>query len=418
MEPMRQLAFISLLLLLILSGCIATSLTPTVNDPQTPHPTPDYDAVVEVVATEATAPLPFTVLYAGEDITRSIYEPAAGTYLGAWLWPDLAKPDFEEMIEKKHAVFAMEMTLGDEFPAVWILQSIAAQAAPLIILRMPDNAADDFPLVEITMLAHELGRFNLPAFVVFNPLPPGPGMGPDDYVLLFRYARVIFRTYAPMVAFVWHSSDNHATARNPFYPGHDVVDWVSVSLTTPQGPDGFTYDIPTLLAPFYVNFQQYKPIIILPLGVGHFSHRDFVYRVPQAAEEIVRVYEAIRNGFPRVRLIVYANNGYTTPERDDFSITRERATKEAYRDAVADSHFLSRLEPGGADGPIWLLSPFHGYYHEGQVFIDREILPANQRRIPPAAIAEINGRTYVEISAATGLKIDVDHARRMIWVTG
>jgi len=392
-------------------------MTPSAEEPQNTPIVQDYDTAIEAMAITETAPIPFTVLYAGDDIVRAVYEPTAGTYLGAWLSKDLTKPDFEALVEKKHAVFAMEMMLGDCFPTTWILQSIAAQAAPLIVLRLPDTAADDFPLVELTAFAYELGRYNLPAFVVFNPLPPGPGMGPEDYVLLFRYTRIIFRTYAPMAAFVWHSSNNQATPDDPFYPGHDAVDWVSISLTAPQGPDGFVYDIPTQLTPFYVSFQQYKPIIIVPIGISHFSHRDFVYRVPQASKEIIRVYEALRDGFPRVRLVVYANNGLTTPQRDDFTITREQGTKEAYRDATADSHFLSRLETGGGEGPIWMLSPLHGYYYEGQVFIDRELLAEGRHRIPATSIAEINGRSYVNINSVPELEIEVDHIRRVIWMS-
>ena len=412
------LSLFSIAMLLILTGCPTASLSLATSEPQAPPPTyHDSDIVVEVIATtESTTPIPFTVLYSGGNISKAMYEPATGAYLGAWLWQGISKPDFETMVEKKHAVFAMEMMLGDEFPAIWILQSIAAQATPLIVLRLPDTITEDFPLAEITLFAHELGRYNLPAFVVFNPLPPGPDMHPEDYVLLFRYARIIFRTYAPMVAMVWHGGDTMATPSSPFYPGHDMVDWVSVSLTAPQGPDGFIYDIPAQLVPFYVSFQQYKPIMILPIGVSHFSHRDFVYRVPQAAAEIIRVYEAIRNGFPRVRLVVYANHGLTTHQRDDFSITREEGTIEAYQDAIADSHFLSRLVTNAEEGPMWMLSLQHGYYHEGQVFIDRELLPAGHGRIPPAAISEINGRSYVEIGVVSGLKIEVDHARRVIFI--
>jgi len=412
---------IFLLTLFVLTGCIATSRTITLEEQQNLHSPDDEqecDIVVEVIAVpELTAPLPFTVLYAGENMTRAMYEPAIGTYVGAWLWQGLGKLDFEAMIEKKHAVFAMEMMLGDEFPATWILQSIAAQAAPLIVLRLPDTAADDFPLTELTMFAHELGRYNLPSFIVFNPLPPGPGMSPEDYVLLFRYARIIFRTYAPMAAFVWHSNNNQSTPESPFYPGHDAVDWVSISITAPQGPEGFINDIPAQLAPFYVNFQEYKPIMLLPIGISHFSRRDYVYRVPEAAAEIMRVYEAIRNGFPRVRLIVYANHGITTPQGDDFSITREQGTIDAYRNAIADSHFLSMLEPGGEEGPVWMLSAYQGYYYSGQIFVDREMLTARQQRIPSTAFSTINGRSHVEIGAIPGLMFEVDYARRVIWLT-
>jgi len=117
-------------------------------------------------------------------------------------------------------------------------------------------------------------------------------------------------------------------------------------------------------------------------------------------------------------MVVYANHGATTPQRDDFSATREKGTIYAYRGVIADGHFLSRLEPGGDEGPIWMLSDFHGYYHEGQVFIDREILMARQQRVPPTQVTEINGRAYVEIGRVNGLEIEVDHARQVIWLRG
>ena len=419
MEYMRLKAAL-IFLLLLLTGCTAVRSHFITAEPEQNSrfiDVPEYTAIVEVAA-DITGPVPFTVLYTADDIAWAPYEPAEGAYLGAWLGPTTGKPDFEGIIEKKHAVFVLEMTIGDEFPATWILQSIASQAAPLIILRLPGDPVDDFPLVELATFAYELGNFNLPAFIVFNPATPGSGMTPEDYVLLFRYTRIIFRTYAPMAAFVWHGYDNLATHESPFYPGHDAVDWVSLELLAPQGPEGFIYDIPTQLTPFYLSFQRYKPIIILPVGVSHFSRRDYVYRVPEAAAEITRIYETLRNAFPRVRLIVYRDHGSTTPQGDDFSLIREKGTILAYRYAITDGHFISRLEPGSTEGPILMRSQLHGYYYDGQIFIDREILAARRHRPIPAATTEINGRIYVNIDNIRGLEVEVDHAVRVIILTG
>jgi len=310
----------------------------------------------------------------------------------------------------------MEMNVGDEFPTTWILQSISAQAAPLIKLHMPTCPDSDFPLQEIANFAYELGRFNLPSFIVFNPLSDGHEIYPSDYVLLFRYARIIFRSHAPMAAFVWHGYSNTATPESPFYPGHDVVDWVSLALLAPQTAGGFDADIPSQLKPFHYSFQQYKPIIALPLGVGHFSRRDYVYRVPQAATELTRVFEALRDTFPRLRMIVYANNGISTPQGDDFSLTREVGLIAAYTSVVADDHFISRLTAGGAENPQWMRSHLHGYYYEGQVFVDREIFEVRQLRTLPTDTKEINDRTYISIAGLDWMKIATDHTRRVIFM--
>ena len=405
-----------LFFILLLTGCTAIRSPFVAAEPEPTGrfvDTPEEAITVEAVA-DTTGPVPFAVLYASDDIAWAMYEPATGAYVGAWLRPDMNKPDFERMIEERHAVFVLEMTLDDEFPTMWILQSIASQAVPLIVLRLPGDPDDDFPLMELAMFAYELGKFNLPAFIVFNPHTPGSSLCPADYVLLFRYARIIFRTYAPMAAFVWHGYDNMTTPDSPFYPGHDAVDWVSLKLLAPQNAEGFTNDIPEYLTPFYLSFQQYKPIILLPIGISHFSRRDYVYRVPEAAVELTRVYEALRGGFPRVRLVVYRDHGSTTPQGDDFSLTREERLINAYRYIIADCHFIHRLEAGSTEGPIWMRSALHGYYHEGQVFIDREILTDRGHRPIPTATTEINGRIFVDIEAVRGLEIEADHAIRVI----
>ena len=415
MEFMR-LNVVLIFLLLVLTGCFAGRSSHVTEEPEPCNQlfdAPEDTVAVEAVA-EATGPIPFTVLYAIDNIPWAMYEPAEGAYLGAWLRPDMSKSEFEDMIEKKHGVFAHEMVVGDEFPTTWILQSIASQAAPLIVLRLSGSSDDDFPLAELAMFAYELGNFNFPAFIVFNPHIAGLDINAEDYVLLFRYARIIFRTYAPMAAFVWHGYDNLATTESPFYPGHDVVDWVSLEILAPQGSEGFKSDIPEELMPFYLSFQRYKPIILLPVGVSHFSRRDYVYRVPEAAAEIVRVYEALRSQFPRVRLVVYRDHGSTTPQGDDFSLTREESLISAYRYAITDSHFISRLGPGAMEGPIWMRSVHHGYYYEGQILIDREVLTARRHRPIPTVTTEINGRTFVDIEAVRGLEIEADHAKQII----
>ena len=410
--------FLAVFTLLFLAGCMSGRSYSTheeQNYVEIPDDTYVIEAVVDVIA-EIPGPMPFSVLYSTNEITGAIYEPAVGAYLGAWLRPDIAKATFERMADKKHAVFAMEMSITDDFPTTWILQSIAAQAAPLIVLNLADEGEDDFPLAELASFAYELGNFNLPSFIVFNPLPSKPNISPDDYILLFRYARIIFRTYAPMAAFVWHGYDNTATPDSPFYPGHDVVDWVSLEALAPQDVDGFIIDIPSYLKPFYLSFQRHKPIILLPLGVGHFSRRDYIYRVPQAAAEITRVYNTLRDLFPRVRLVVYGNHNISSPYWDDFSLTREDALMSAYREAIADIYFLSRLISGDFDGLLHMRSALHGYYYQGEVFIDHGILEARQHRPIPTATKEINGRMYVNTNDINWMKVAADHTRQVIYI--
>jgi len=411
---MKKLIILFVFFLLALTGCVSALTSPAVEEPDSRFFDVHEETPVVEVAVEAPGPVPFAVLYSALDIQGAMYEPTDGAYLGAWLRPDMTKTAFEETVGNKHAVFVLEMTIGDAFPATWILQSLAAQAAPLIILQLPCD--DDFPLEELANFAYELGTYNLPAFIVFNPHTPESNITPEDYVLLFRYVRIIFRTYAPMAAFVWHGYSNEATPESPFYPGHDVVDWVSIKMLAPQDSDGFIVDIPSQLKPFYLSFQQDKPIIILPIGVGHFSRRDYVYRVSQAAAEIKRVYEAIRDTFPRVHMVIYASHNISTPDGDDFSLTKEEALITAYNTAISDSHFITRLESGRIDSHVWMRSPLHGYYYNGEIFIDREILTTRRHLPIPSATTEINGRIFVNTASVNNMKIATDHTRRVIYV--
>ena len=411
-EPMRH--FIFLALLFLLTGCISTAPFREEEDSGLIYIKEEIP-VVEVVA-ESTLPVSFSVLYVVLEMTGAMYEPAEGAYLGAWLRPDIVKAEFEERVGKKHAVFALEFTVGDEFPTTWILQSIATQAAPLIIFNLPEECQADFPMTELAAFAYELGAFNLPAFIVFNPLMDERNICPEDYVLLFRHARIIFRTYAPMAVFVWHGYCNTATEESPFYPGHDVVDWVSIGALAPQGADGFIVDIPEFIMPFYLSFQREKPVILLPLGISHFSRRDYVYRVPQAIEEMQRVYNIIRDSFPRVRMVVYADNNITTPEWDDFGLSREDAKIKGYGVAIVDNHFISRLEAGSLERPMLMRSPLHGYYYQGEVFIDRGVFEASHHETPSTTTKEINERTFLNAADIDWIKIITDHSRRVIYV--
>ena len=413
---MKKLISAAIVLLIILTGC--ATIFPTHIEEDTGSrflDIPVYVPAIEVVA-ETSGPIPFAVQYITGNIARAIYEPDNGMYIGAWLGQHFTKSNFSNLVEKRHAVFARDFFIGDEFPTTWILQCIAAQAAPLIVLRLQEYHEDNFPLAELGTFAYELGNFNIPAFIVFNPLSQDTAMYPEDYVLLYRYARIIFRSHAPMAAFVWHSHDNELTPDSVFYPGHDVVDWVSLEVLAPQIADGFLVDIPSELKPFYLNFQYHKPIMLLPIGIGHFSRRDYIYRVPQAAAELTRVYEVLRNNFPRLGMVVYRDQRNITPQGDDFSLTNEKSLINAYNAAITDDFFISRITTASEDGFAWMLSAYRGYFLDGDVFIERDFLSAMGHSPIPGDTTTINDTLHVNVDNVRGLKIATDHSRRVIFV--
>ncbi|MCL2202837.1 MAG: hypothetical protein FWB88_02715 [Defluviitaleaceae bacterium] len=411
-----------LLLLLFLSGCAADTPSPFVGTPRR--------RTLEVAHTDATkdteaSPIAFSVLFPQAGATAlALHEPAEGAYLGAWLSPDISHitlRSFGNLAEKPHALFAYEMVLGEEIPITWILHAMAADAAPLFYLRPKEYTfAGGFPVNELIDLARALGGYNIPMFLAFFPLESGHDMTPEVYVNLFRLARILFRTYAPQVAFVWLPPEGQtdATPLHPFYPGHDVVDWVGVPALALREPEGLGESILSAIAPFHQSFQRHKPIMLLPVGVSHFSRVDYTYRISEAAQELKRVYAGLA-GFPRVKAVVYRDAFRVGPRWDDISLTRERELMLAYAYAVGCGHFLSALcnapHPPHAPPRRWLRSAFHGYYYDGDFFVDMETLTSELSISRPSAPTMINGQPFASVSRLSP-EITTDTQRRIIFI--
>jgi len=359
------------------------------------------------------APRAMPVLHRQEGVGFSMYEPPEGTYIGAWLMPELTIRAFEELTGKNHAVYVNEMNLGDEIPVEWILHCIAARATPLIIVYPPEEHG--LPKPELVLeLAERLGSFNLPMFVVFFPGGDTTGMMPAEYTLLFRRARQIFNAHAPMVAFVWGAPCYSATTQNPYYPGHNVVDWVALPLFSYwQAETGFD-DILARFEQFYLTFAPHKPIMILPLGISHFTRGDYTYRVEEAAEKINHVYAQLAN-FPRLGLIVYGDAfmlGQTNT--DDFSVTGDIALLQAYATAVAN--FLPSINRETGHNTRFARVQHPGYYFENEIYISHYTLENEWGISPPRQSQTINGANFAPSRRISAKRITVCHDAQVIFV--
>ena len=428
-------------------------------------------------------PVPLTVLYRGQAASRGMYEPSQGVYLGAWLHPSTGFRTFESEAGR-HAAYVFEMHLEDDIPVNWLLNVIAAQATPVLIIHPPraafDYAEDTLHSDLIIQLAYRLGAFNLPMFVAFYPLPyatqgavvSGGGMIAEttdtvaldatEYTLMFRYARAVFMQYAPLAAFVWVAPGLHATPQNAFYPGHAAVDWVGVSLLarrdeiemhttdrhtagqpgesfgqtimlenetlneTISEPNGFVSDIVADFEPFYMAFHEYKPIMLLPLGISHFSRIDYTYHITPAAHELSRVYHALANGFPRLGMIVY-NDRIGVP--DNFSITVEESLTQAYAEATRNTlatalptpshvnHFMTSIEKNAPVSLTWVRSAFHGYRWQDRIFINPNTLSQEIGvSLPRGSLTEINAQGFLDISRIDSINAGVDLERGVVLI--
>ena len=415
----RKLILPILMALLVLTGCTTGSPAPIVGSPRTRSPGSLFQGVADGVYSlvEDQGPRPIPVLYRAGNSRRAKHEPYEGAYIGAWLSYGACLRMFEYQAGKRHAVYVHEMNLGDNIPVTWILHCIAAQATPLFIIHPPISNEESTPAEMVIYLAQRLGAFNLPIMVAFYPAD-GHGMTPAEYTIMFRYARAVFLAHAPLAAFVWVATDGQATPQNPFYPGHDAVDWVGLPLLAGRGKDGEKADILSELENFYMAFQAYKPIMLLPLGISHFSRGDYTYRINEAAEGIRRVYNALQN-FPRVRLIVYADGFTLSPSNpSDFSISTEESLTNAYKDAISRNHFLSALETNTHAAPRWVRSAFHGYYWEGRIYVNPRTLQDELNTPPPRQSAEINAQNFIESRHLTTLNIKTCPEQQVIFIDG
>lgn len=403
--------FIFAILLLAFAACATDSPPQIIGIPRAQVV---RDAVAEEVTPET--PQEFTVFLMRENAEFAKYEPSEGAYLAAWLAPENPIRMFEHQMQKRHAVYVNEMDLGDEIPVSWLLHCIASFATPLLIIHPPtDEELEDIPAADLVVyLAQRLGGFNLPMFIAF--FPENHGMTPAEYTLFFRLARNAFLTHAPHAAFVWVAPSHAATANNPFYPGHGAVDWVALPLFANWTPQTEFTDVLASFEQFYFSFHEYKPIMILPLGVSHFTRGDFAYRLNPAAEELARLYTSLQN-FPRLGLVAYADAfSLLRAYSDDFSVSIEATLTNAYRAAISPEIFLSELQRAPNSSYRWQRLVHHGYFYENKIFISAETLENELNISLPRQLSEINGSFFADSEKISEKKINVCLSRRVIFV--
>lgn len=390
---MKKKSVLFLAVLLTLAACVTDQPATITGVPPSRSVARNAVSYNSAAVEDENLPMPISVLHYAENAMRGIFEPEEGIYLGAWLMRDYQKRDFAGRAGQDHAVFVHEIDLCENIPATWLIQCIAARVTPFFVVNPPLDT--EAPIGDmLTVLAQRLGAFNLPMFIAFYP--PGHGLTPAEYSVIFRYARAVFLRYAPQAAFVWVAPNAMSTIRSPFFPGSDVVDWVAVALLADRDDNGSVTDVFETFVPFYHMFEAHHPIIILPLGVSHFSHQAHSYHISCAAAEIERVYQTLQ-GFPRVGLVVYGDAfGFVRSIRDDFAISVEPALMLAYSKAIANGHFIPTLQMDVSTGR-WVRSPYMGYYWEGSIFIDVQTFDEISLPLPQDAAVEINDRSFINI---------------------
>ena len=332
---------------------------------------------------EPKYPIPHIVFVRYDDYILSMYEPPHGCYLGAFIEEDsLLEGDigmFERMSGVNHAVYSYKYTLGNAFPARFVLQSLARSKTPLVEIRLPESVDmyTSIELYELYVLTEDLamafGEFNVPMFISFNASEAGleKDMSKEFFIML----RKAFAQHAPKCAFVWainlESAGNVLYMLN-YYPGDEWVDWVGINAFSNITTEGGHSDIFESLDAFYFAFQKRKPIMITELGVSSFSTIDHTYKVAEAALVIQNIYERISIRYPRIKAVIYA--GHTRHFGrilQSYRIADSNHLLEAYRTAAQSEWFISDIDTKSEGKNIaqWILSQHTAKVVNGNVFI-------------------------------------------------
>lgn len=316
------------------------------------------------------------------DLKLSKYEPVTGCYAGAYILSDKIIggniSNFEKQVGKEHAIYSYNMVAGAEFPEKWFLECVAEMKTPSITIN-PLNLYNPYNLELLTKTAKEVGAFNLPVFIQLYPYSKGMGYAADDYVKFYKQAKAVFKELAPNAALVWSVYFEDVYDCGAYYPGDDCVDWVGISIFLDVTGDGQYADAINYINYFYYNYQKLKPIMVSELAVSHFTTQSNAYYISQAADEINKLYGAIRKSYPRIKAVMYIDLNLVEPAKgknlNDYSITNDDTLKHTYSAAVSGALFLSDLDPvQDAYAKITIKSPFPAYYKGGEYYIAHKTL--------------------------------------------
>ncbi|MCL2461179.1 MAG: hypothetical protein FWF44_00805, partial [Defluviitaleaceae bacterium] len=178
---------------------------------------------------------------------------------------------------------------------------------------------------------------------------------------------------------------------------------------------------------FYYTFQKTKPIMISRFAVSRYSSADRAYRDEAASAEITRVYSAIVDRYPRIKLINYMDfNGILLSgdnTGDNFSISDSDKVMAAYSSAIGDSRFLSAVDTKtqGDIAAQWMKSPFPAYKSGNGVYIsaDSYRLDLNISGLRnPVEIGGVSCYSLDALKTDQSKSVSVDDKNMQIWVSG
>jgi len=350
-----------------------------------------------------------TVFFESAPMQLAMYEPPLGSFIG--MYTDALEgrdgrviATHEAAIGVHHAAFMEVMHIGGDFPLLWVLECVAEQKMPIVVI-LPPEEGDTFGAnweAILTETAVAFGSVPVPMFVVFYPVPQNPVWDAATYIAFFRYARAIFAIHAPHVAFVWAvdaGKENFKETFNDYFPGNLAVDWVGLTLFSGS------LEMSEYIAYFYHVFQRDMPMM-LNLGLSHFSTEDHRYRIAETATALEYIYHTIRRDFPRIKLVNYMDVSRLDYDGHDYRISMDVVLQAAYRDSVRGfmTEFPQNFDDTLMTRPI--RSAYSAYIEDGRIYLDIRTVTSELGQPVSGLIRWIGGTERID-AAVLDMRVEV-----------
>jgi hypothetical protein len=289
------------------------------------------------------------------------WEPAAGCYLGVQDGDGGSAEEFQQDAGRHLALVYEYDSYGDPFPMRWAEEQSSEGHAIQIAWEPNDIFAvkdDDY----LENWARDAAQTQMPIFLRFGGEMNGAwtswGRNPAAYRRAFRLVHDVMARLAPNVAMVWAPNAIPTENLDEYYPGDDAVDWVGISLYVVRYYDNSLnrpawQDNPmNLIAPIYRKYAARHPICLTEWGVSRRSQIEGTNADPFAAARIQDLFSAIKVRFPRLKMVCAFDRDNLVDARpgrrlNDYSMPAGSLALAAYKDATADSYFLTSVSDGG-----------------------------------------------------------------------
>ena len=303
------------------------------------------------------APSPAPVPNANARLAK--FEPLSGCYIGAFIERDSTVkgsiPTFEELTKKKHASYFTYVGYGRPFPRDWVQKVARNGGAPHIAFEPNDGLDMVADSAYLRAWARDAARTKVPIFLRWASEMNGPwtkyGGKPDQYRAKFALVAKIMKQEAPNVAMVWTPFAKPTSSIESYFPGDEWVDWVGMNIYSVFVHNGdrnrpsADEDPVEFLRFIYDNYSNRKPVHISEFAATIYCKGTEESTVDFAIAKANRFYSALRDDFPRVKSVNWfcLDTVKAGLAHNNYSLLADGRMLAAYRELVADDHFLSHV---------------------------------------------------------------------------